>query len=80
MSLSTHKTTPETGLGENGKVMFMAQERRKGDVRHSGEEELDVASVEEIASLERKLVRKIDLRLCTIAGILCRYVPLTLPK
>lgn len=31
----------------------------------------DERSVEEDRLLERKLVRKIDLRLCTIAGILC---------
>jgi hypothetical protein len=31
----------------------------------------DEISVEEITILERKLVRKLDLRLCTIAGILC---------
>lgn len=29
------------------------------------------ASVEELTSLEKRLVRKIDWRLCTIAGILC---------
>lgn len=29
------------------------------------------ASVEELTALERRLVRKIDWRLCTIAGILC---------
>jgi len=30
-----------------------------------------VESIEELAALERKLVKKIDWRLCTIAGILC---------
>jgi hypothetical protein len=30
-----------------------------------------VESIEELTALERKLVRKIDWRLCTIAGILC---------
>ena len=63
MSLSTHKTAPETGSEENGKVIFVAQEMQKDDVRHQGEEELDGGSVEEITALERKLVRKIDLRL-----------------
>jgi hypothetical protein len=76
MSLSTHKTAPEMGVEENGngKVIFTAQETQTGDMRQAGEDDLDISSVEELAVLERKLVRKIDLRLCTIAGILCRYV------
>lgn len=76
MSLSTHKTAPETGVeeNENGKVIFTAQETQTCDVRQAGEEDLDISSVEELTVLERKLVRRIDLRLCTIAGILCRYV------
>lgn len=32
---------------------------------------IDERSMDELKFLERKLVRKIDLRLCTIAGILC---------
>lgn len=39
--------------------------------RHDGADGIEERSVEEITVLERKLVRKVDLRLCTIAGILC---------
>jgi hypothetical protein len=59
---------------EDGKVICTAEETQAGDVRQVGEEDLDISSVEEPTALERKLVKKIDLRLCTIAGILCRYV------
>jgi hypothetical protein len=74
MSLSAQKTTPQTGLEENGKVFFTAEESQTSGLRHQGAEELDGSIVGETTALERKLVRKIDLRLCTIAGILCRYV------
>lgn len=76
MSLSTHKPAPEMGVEENGngKVIFTAEETQTSDLIQAGEEEPDISSVEELTALERKLVRKIDLRLCTIAGILCRYV------
>jgi hypothetical protein len=76
MSLSTHKPAPEMEVEENGngKVIFTAGETQTSDVRQVEEEDLDISSVEELTALERRLVRKIDLRLCTIAGILCRYV------
>jgi len=76
MSLSTRKPAPEIDIeeDENGKVIFTAEETQAGDVRQVGEEDLDISSVGELTALEGKLVRKIDLRLCTIAGILCRYV------
>jgi hypothetical protein len=76
MNLSTQKTAPEMGLEEdgNGKVIFTAEETQTGGLIQAGEEELDISIVEELTALEGKLVRKIDLRLCTIAGILCRYV------
>jgi hypothetical protein len=43
------------------------------DTERVRQEDTDVEerSVEEITNLERKLVRKVDFRLCTIAGILC---------
>jgi hypothetical protein len=58
----------------NGKVIFTAEETQASGLRQAGGEDLDISSVGELSALERKLVRKIDLRLCTIAGILCRYV------
>ena len=36
-----------------------------------GVENMENGEGEESKKLERKLVRKVDLRLCTIAGILC---------
>jgi hypothetical protein len=79
MSLSTQKTAPEMGVEDNGngKVIFTAEETQTSDLRQAGDEDLGILSVEELHALERKLVRKIDLRLCTIAGILCRYIYFT---
>jgi hypothetical protein len=45
-------------------------QRNEGNVA-SSDIDSEERSVEEVTVLERKLVRKIDLRLCTIAGILC---------
>ena len=47
----------------NGKIIFIT-EAQSGS-RHEIEED---DGNEQLANLERKLVRKVDLRLCTIAG------------
>ena len=52
-----------------GKTTIVASTQHDDEQRD--DESVDGVSIEEMRRLERKLVRKIDWRLCTIAGILC---------
>lgn len=68
--------TAEGNAEENGKTTFIPREIHHHDassasVSSSQTNEEPAFSSHESALLERKLVRKVDLRLCTIAGILC---------
>jgi hypothetical protein len=55
---------------ENGKTNAVTETIRYGE--HQQQDGIEEREYEEaMARLERKLVRKIDLRLCSIAGILC---------
>jgi len=59
----------------NGKSTVTTTEERQCPAHlisnEDGDGEVEEATIEETKAIERKLVRKIDLRLCTIAGILC---------
>jgi hypothetical protein len=66
MSNNTPQTPPLMGHG-HGKQTLIAET----NARDSNHEEDEVYDGLEDRDLVRKLVRKIDLRLCTIAGILC---------
>lgn len=63
-SSNTPQTPPSMG---NGKQTLIVET----NIRDGNHEEGEVYDGLEDRDLERKLVRKIDLRLCTIAGILC---------
>jgi hypothetical protein len=69
MSALLDVDTGKAGSGCNGKTTIIAAAQHAGE--QHGSEGVDGMSAEEVRGLERKLVRKIDLRLCTIAGILC---------
>jgi hypothetical protein len=70
MNATTSNSAPLVSDEErDGKTALISQERQPGIQQN--DDLLEERSVEEIAALERKLVRKVDLRLCTIAGILC---------
>jgi hypothetical protein len=56
--------------GEDRKSTLTAVEPEPVDDREDGEVEVQDPCVER-ARMERRLVRKIDWRLCTIAGVLC---------
>ena len=69
MNAGTSKTIPAPEAPEDNGKSHMATQATHGVVE--GDDEGGELSVEETAALERRLLRKIDLRLCTIAGILC---------
>jgi len=72
-SRNTRDETYTNGAGEGGTsttlINFENESRRRNDPDDDGEV-VELAS-EGMRELERRLVRKVDLRLCTIAGILC---------
>jgi len=60
------------GSEHDGTTVLISEESRNGNGNHvEGDNISEGSESGEMAALERKLVRKVDLRLCTIAGILC---------
>ncbi len=73
MSVINPRST-EVGNGPHGsstKAVIVEEAQRHLTPDNDQYEDTRDLPVEEMRALERRLVRKIDWRLCTIAGILC---------
>lgn len=68
MSTSSHPVS--AGLGSSSKPVPKTTHTEVIE-ESENEEELQQITCSELRDMERTLVRKIDLRLCTIAGLLC---------
>lgn len=77
MTESSHlnPTLAGSGQGRNIKQNTITESHDNGVHEYDGAHEYDEiegrSSSDEMTRLERKLVQKVDLRLCTIAGVLC---------
>jgi hypothetical protein len=73
--MNARRTSSAKGGSEqeqDGTTVLISEESRNGNGNHvEGDNVSEGSESGEVTAFGRKLVRKVDLRLCTIAGILC---------